>query len=61
MQFLIQDTFIKKGDFEITDVEIMRDHYECLVGAFSDLAAGADQLTSSMLENKEPFVDARVS
>ena len=28
-QFLIQDQFIKKHDFEITDVEIMRDFYDC--------------------------------
>jgi hypothetical protein len=58
---VVQDTFIKKGDFEITDVEIMRDHYECLVGAFSDLAPGEENMSSSLLEPKEPFVDARVN
>jgi len=37
LQFLIQDTFIKKNDFEITDIEIMRDHYECVGKRFSDI------------------------
>lgn len=29
LQFIIQDTFLKKSDFEITDVEVMRKYYEC--------------------------------
>lgn len=29
LQFVIQDTFLKKSDFEITDVDIMRKYYEC--------------------------------
>jgi STIMATE family len=31
-QFVIQDTFLKKGDFEITDVEIMKKYYDCTEG-----------------------------
>lgn len=29
IQFVIQDTFLKKSDFEITDVEIMKKYYDC--------------------------------
>lgn len=29
LQFVIQDTFLKKSDFEITDVDIMRKYYDC--------------------------------
>ena len=32
IQFVIQDTFLKKGDFEITDVEIMKKYYDCTEG-----------------------------
>ena len=32
IQFVIQDTFLKKSDFEITDVEVMRKYYDCTEG-----------------------------
>jgi len=29
VQFVIQDTFLKKNDFEITDVDVMKKYYDC--------------------------------
>ena len=29
LQFVIQDTFLKKNDFEITDVDVMKKYYDC--------------------------------
>lgn len=44
VQFVIQDTFLKKGDFEITDVEIMKKYYDCTEG---------DDLESSLTKSRE--------
>jgi STIMATE family len=43
-QFVIQDTFLKKGDFEITDVEIMKKYYDCTEG--EDLDSSLTKSTS---------------
>ena len=29
LQFVIQDTFLKKSDFEITDLDVMKKYYDC--------------------------------
>lgn len=44
MQFLVQDTFIKKNDFEITDIDIMRDYYDCLGDRLSRMSGLAESM-----------------
>jgi len=50
---LVQDQFIKKSDFEITDLELMREHYECLGRSYSDLGGHSNSLQASFIDNTE--------
>lgn len=48
-QFVIQDTFLKKGDFEITDVEIMKKYYDCTEG--DDLDTSLTKTTTDAIND----------
>jgi hypothetical protein len=57
IQFVIQDTFLKKSDFEITDVEIMKKFYECtdeVEQLEGELIAKNDANSSIEMKTTEP-------
>jgi STIMATE family len=47
LQFVIQDTFLKKNDFEITDVDVMKKYYDC---------TDAQELETSLTQTRESAV-----
>lgn len=46
LQFIIQDMFLKKSDFEITDIEVMKKYYDCTEG--EDLETSLNQTSNNV-------------
>jgi hypothetical protein len=51
IQFVIQDTFLKKNDFEITDVDVMKKYYDC---------TDAQELETSLTQGRDSAVSVEL-